>query len=211
MKTKLVLLGGGGHCLSCVEVIKSTDQYEIVGILDREEKMWQSVGGQLIIGTDADIDRYAAEGCSFLITVGQIKNSFTRHFLYERLREKDYPMPVIIASTAYHSAISRLRIGCIVMHRAVINAGAVIGANSIINTGAIVEHGAYIGSNCHLSTGVIVNGDCVIGDDCFIGSGAILAQGVSLPAGTVIGAGSLVLHSLDLPGIYVGNPINRKI
>ena len=34
-KKPLILIGGGGHCKSCIEVIESTDEWEIKGILDQ--------------------------------------------------------------------------------------------------------------------------------------------------------------------------------
>jgi len=30
----IILIGGGGHCLSCIDVIEQTGLYQIIGILD---------------------------------------------------------------------------------------------------------------------------------------------------------------------------------
>lgn len=209
MKTKIILVGGGGHCQSCVEVIESTGLYDIAGILDRAEKRGQLVCGYPIVGTDDDIDRYVAEGYSFLITVGQVKSAAARQTLFKRLQEKGCSLPAIVASTAMVSRHARLMPGCIVMHRAVVNAGAVIGENSIINTCANIEHQSVVGACCHISTGVMLNGDCRIGDHTFVGSGTTIINGVTLPAHTVIGAGSVVLHSVAVRGIYAGNPLKK--
>ena len=34
--TPLLLIGGGGHCRSCIDVIESAEGSEIVGVVDRE-------------------------------------------------------------------------------------------------------------------------------------------------------------------------------
>ncbi|MGJ0312293.1 hypothetical protein [Aliarcobacter cryaerophilus] len=34
MKEKIVLIGGGGHCHSVIDVIEQTNKYEIIGIVD---------------------------------------------------------------------------------------------------------------------------------------------------------------------------------
>ena len=34
---KLILLGGGGHCKSCIDVIEQESKYTIEGILDKKE------------------------------------------------------------------------------------------------------------------------------------------------------------------------------
>ena len=52
LKKKLVLIGGGGHCKACINVIEDTDGYDIVGILDTEDKVGQTILNYSIIGTD---------------------------------------------------------------------------------------------------------------------------------------------------------------
>ena len=54
------------------------------------------------------------------------------------------------------------------MHGAIVNAGATIQKNCIINSNALIEHDCSIGENCHISTGAVVNGHTWIGDNSFI-------------------------------------------
>ena len=42
-KPKLILIGGGGHCKSCIDVIEQEDNYEIVGIIDVPEKKGEKI------------------------------------------------------------------------------------------------------------------------------------------------------------------------
>ena len=37
MKEKIVLIGGGGHCHSVIDVIEQENKYEIIGIIDTKE------------------------------------------------------------------------------------------------------------------------------------------------------------------------------
>jgi FlaA1/EpsC-like NDP-sugar epimerase len=55
-KSPLVLIGGGGHCKSCIDVIEATQQWEIIGILDNNIAKGQKISGYPVIGTDDDID-----------------------------------------------------------------------------------------------------------------------------------------------------------
>jgi UDP-3-O-[3-hydroxymyristoyl] glucosamine N-acyltransferase len=66
------------------------------------------------------------------------------------------------------------------MHHALINAGARVGDNGIVNTKALIEHDAVIGDHCHVSTGAIVNGGASIENESFIGSQSCIAQSVGL-------------------------------
>lgn len=205
----LILIGGGGHCQSVIEVAESTGR-EIRGILDLPEEVGKQVLGYPVLGTDDQLADYA-QSCEFVITVGFIKNPSLRIKLFNQVCEAGGVLATLIASTAYVSRHASLGAGTVVMHHAFVNAGAKIGENVIINTFCNIEHGVSVGSQCHISTGTMVNGDCKIGNNCFIGSQSVLANGISVCDDVVVGAGSLVRKSIIKPGVYSGNPAILKI
>ena len=209
MNKNLILVGGGGHCKSVIDVAESAG-YNILGILDMPEDVGKLVLNYKVIGTDDDIPQYV-DKAEFVITVGFIKNPTTRIKLYNKVKEAGGKLATIIASTAHVSKYAIIGEGTVVMHQAFVNAGANIGANCIINTFSNIEHDAVVGDQCHISTGTMVNGDCKIGDRCFIGSQSVLANGTSIADDIVVGAGSLVRKSLCKKGIYSGNPAILKI
>ena len=85
---KIFLIGGGGHCRSCIDVIEScTNQYEINGIFDLPEKLGEKIFGFQIIGSDEDIEKYIEDDHYFLITVGQIKSPSLRVNIFDRLKK----------------------------------------------------------------------------------------------------------------------------
>ncbi|MBN8589322.1 MAG: acetyltransferase [Rhodothermia bacterium] len=205
----LILIGGGGHCKACLDVITSTGQYNVIGVLDTFEKIGQKMLNCTIIGTDEDIEGWVKKDCLFLITVGQIKSSALRTKLYTHLKQHKAPLATVISKYAIVSKYSIIGKGSIVMHQAVVNVDSQIGDNSIINTNAIVEHDVKIGNHTHVSTGAIINGNCQIGNHVFIGSQTVIAQGISICDNVVIGAGSTILKSIDTEGVYVGSPAKR--
>ena len=205
----LILIGGGGHCKSVIDVAESAG-YNILGILDMPEDIGKSVLGYKVIGTDDDIPQFA-DKAEFIITVGFIKNPAIRMRIFDKVREAGGKLANIIASTAHVSRYASLGEGTVVMHQAVVNAGAKIGENCIINTFCNIEHDAVIGDQCHISTGTMVNGDCKVGKMCFIGSQSVLANGISICDDVIVGAGSLVRKNILKPGLYSGNPAILKI
>ena len=56
-KQPIILIGGGGHCISCIDVVEKTDQYEILGILDVKAKVGTKIGKYEVIGTDDEIPK----------------------------------------------------------------------------------------------------------------------------------------------------------
>lgn len=200
----LILVGGGGHCMSVIEAAESCGR-EIMGILDLKEYVGSKISGYEIIGTDDEIAKYA-DTCEFIISVGSIKSADKRKSLYEAmLRSKAIPATVI-ASTAYISKRATVMPGTVVLHHATVNAGAFVGNNCIINTAANIEHSVRIGNHTHISTGAMINGDCEIGACSFIGSGARINNGINITSNSVVGSGATVIKDITKSGIYAGVP-----
>ncbi len=205
----LILVGGGGHCTSVIDVAESVG-YNILGILDMPEEVGKSVLNYKVIGTDEKIPEYV-DKAEFIITVGFIKNPAIRIHIYNRIIEAGGKLATIIASTAHVSRYATLGKGTVVMHQAVVNAGANIGVNCIINTFCNIEHDAVIGDQCHISTGAMINGDCKVGERTFIGSQSVLVNGIVVGEDIIVGAGSVVRKSISERGIYAGNPAILKV
>jgi sugar O-acyltransferase (sialic acid O-acetyltransferase NeuD family) len=206
----IILIGGGGHCISCIDVIEKTGKYEIVGILDLPGKIGQKVLGYPIIGTDDELVTFLPRSANFLITVGQIDSSVLREKIFNRVKQAGGNLPVIVSSGAYVSKHAEIAEGTVIMHNVLVNAGAKIGKACIINTNALIEHEAEVGDFCHISTSAIANGQVKIGSRCFIGSNTVIGNNTAVTDHVVIAAGSQVLKNVTLPGTYIGNPL-RKI
>lgn len=206
---KLILIGGGGHCKSVIDVVESA-RFSIAGILDMPEFVGNSVLGYPVIGTDDDIAKYA-DKVLFLVTVGHIKNASLRIKLHELIRSVGGHFATLIASTAYVSSHATIGDGSVIMHHAMVNADAHVGRGCIINTFANIEHDAIIGDYCHISTGSMVNGNCSVGQGVFLGSQSVMVNGVSVTDDCVIAAGSVVRKNIIKEGVYSGNPALLKI
>jgi len=210
MKTKnLILIGGGGHCKSVIEVAESAG-YSILGILDTVENVGNKVLGYSIIGTDDEIINYV-DKAFFVITVGQIKDASLRMKLHLKVSNAGGQFATLIANTSRISQYSKIGEGTVIMHQAVVNADAKIGVGCIINTFANIEHDVWIGDFCHISTGAMVNGNCTVGKASFVGSQVVVVNGVTITDGCVIAAGAVVRKDILFKGIYSGNPLTLKV
>ncbi len=195
---RVLLIGGGGHCLACIDVIEEAGQLGIAGIVDsRKSTAGTTIHGFRVLGTDADLPILRGNYDRALITIGQIENALTRIKLFAALKELDYTLPAVISPLAYVSSQATVAEGTIIMHDAVVNAGAVVGANCILNTKSLVEHNARIGDHTHVSTAAVVNGGCSIGAGSFIGSQAVVVHGIELPNDRFVRAGALVKSCAD--------------
>jgi|694.fasta_scaffold54720_6 sugar O-acyltransferase (sialic acid O-acetyltransferase NeuD family) len=187
----IILVGAGGHCRSCIDVIELEGRYAIAGIVGREKEKGEVVLGHTVAYEDADLPSLVGQGHSFLITIGQIGAPGSRKELHERLVTLGATFATVISPRSYVSTHATIGAGSIVMHHAMVNAAASIGANCIINSKSLVEHDAVIGDHCHVATSAVVNGGVQMGEGSFIGSGAVLKEYITLPAGSFVKANSI--------------------
>jgi sugar O-acyltransferase (sialic acid O-acetyltransferase NeuD family) len=208
-KPNIILIGGGGHCKSCIDVIEQENKFTIAGIIDIKEKIGESILGYTIIGSDDDLPEIAKKYDYFLITLGQIKSSTLRTKLYHQVKSLNKKLPTIISPNAYVSKHSIIGKGTIIMHHALVNSNSSIGENCIINTKALIEHDVSIGNHNHISTATAINGDVKIGNSNTIGSHTTIIQNTTLSNNILIGAGSLVLKNITTKGTYAGIPTKQ--
>jgi sugar O-acyltransferase (sialic acid O-acetyltransferase NeuD family) len=202
--TGIILIGGGGHCRSCIDVIEAEGKYQIFGIVCSTSGSSYPVSGYPIVGCDHDLNMLLEQVSAALITVGQIKNPDSRLRLFNLLKSYGALMPVIKSPSAYCSRRASIGEGSILMHGSVVNTNVTIGMNCIINSQALIDHDAQIGDHCHISTGARVNGSVRIGRGSFIGSGAVLREGITVGDYSVIGGGSFVRHDVPAACIFRG-------
>ena len=196
-KKSIILIGAGGHCRSCIDVIEQEGSFEICGVVERPGAVAnRMVSGYPIIGTDDELANLRKRYSHALVSVGQIKTPNIRERLFKLLLNYDFTLPVIVSPLAYVSRTATVGRGSIVMHHALVNAGAVIGANCIINSKALIEHDVVIEDNCHIATGALVNGQAIIKKGTFIGSNTVCFENAVIGPGVIIGAGLRVKRNV---------------
>lgn len=192
MTEQLILIGGGGHCKACIDVIEQEGRYAIAGIIDSPSKVGQVVQDYKVLGSDNAIKDLHKAGHSFLITLGQIKSPARRIELFIVLEQLGANLPAIISPRAYIARSATIGKGTIVLHDALVNSNAFVGDNCIINTKSVVEHDSRIENHCHISTGTIINGGTVVGAESFVGSNAVTQEYAVISEKSFIQAASLV-------------------
>lgn len=205
---KIVLIGAGGHCKVIIDIINYNKEFEIVGIVDKENNKKEKILGIPVIGTDFILKDLYNKGVEYaFICLGALNNMSLRDKIMNNLKKIGFKFPVLIHGDATVSKYSYIGEGTCVMAKAVINAGAQIGINSIINTCAIIEHDCNIGRNCHISPNCVLGGEVNIGRCTHIGIGSTIINGINMGENITIGAGSVVVKDIKQNNILAfGNP-----
>ncbi len=190
-KPELILIGGGGHCMSVIDIIELNNKFTIKGILDGYTDQ-KEILGYPVLGGDELIEKFVDDNMFFLITVGQIKSYTIRERISKRIIKSKGQLATIISPRAYVSKHSKVEEGTVIMHDVVVSSGAMIGKNCIVNTKSNIEHGVIVEDFCHISTCSVVNGDSIIKRGTFIGSNATISNGITIKENSIISAGEFI-------------------
>ena len=196
MKRDLILIGGGGHALSCLEALTDHGSLAVSGFIDVSPDVEVAKHGIAWLGDDEILSDGDWRGTCFHIAVGQITSPKKRQQLFASTRNMGGIFPTILSKAATVSKHAVLGEGVLVMPRGFVNHSARIGDNSIVNSGAIIEHGAIIGAHCYIAPGAIILGEAVVQEGTVIGAGSIVREGITVSSGSVIGAGERVMHDV---------------
>ena len=191
---KIILIGAGGHCVSCVDVIELQHKFKIAGLIDNKKEKF--LLDYKIIGSDKNLKKLSKRIQYALITIGHIKNSKVRENLFKKVLNYGFKFPTIVSPLSYVSKRATIGEGTIVMHGSIINAGAKIGKNCIINNKTLIEHDVVVEDNCHLSTRSTVNGGVTIKKNSFIGSCSVIKQNIKIEKNCFVNANLFIEKNL---------------
>ncbi|MBO5609528.1 MAG: acetyltransferase [Eubacterium sp.] len=195
--SELVLLGGGGHCISILDSVYRMDRYKDIVVLDPDKNKGNIILRSEVMGDDSLLESIRVSGCKYaFISVGSIKDTSLRRKLDLKLTENGYILIKVIDPSAVVSEYSEIMDGVFIGKNCVVNAKTKIGRNAIINTASVIEHECEIGDFTHIACGSVLCGNVKVGNDCFIGAGSKITEGIRIGNNAVIGAGSVVLRDV---------------
>lgn len=208
MSKKIVLLGGGGHASVLADVLISQG-LKISFIVAKEiNEFLGAINDIEVLKDDTEVLTIPPSEIELVNGLGSLPGSHSRQTVYSFFKEKGYFFKSVVHSTAVVSKFAELSEGVQVMANSTIQALAVVGENSIINTGAIVEHDCVIGAQNHVAPGVTLSGGVKTGENVHIGTGASVIQGLNIGSGTVVGAGTTVVKNVSVGTTIIGSSKN---
>lgn len=194
----ILLIGMGGHAKGIIDSIEEKNEYKIIGVLDKKEKIGLQYKKYKVIGEDTEIIEYFAKGIRYaFITIGYMGESVIREILYKKLKKIGYTLPTIVDSTASLASDVILGEGSYIGKKCVVNSNASIGRMCILNTSAIVEHDCIVEDYTHIAVGSVLCGNVYIGHSCFIGANSTIIQGKKIGRNTIVGAGTIVTKDIE--------------
>ncbi len=192
----VLVIGAGGHAKVVIDALRLS-QRTIAGLLDPALPPGTQIEGCEVLGGDDVVERSGREEVVLANGIGGTKSTEGRDAVYRLFRTKGYRFATVVHPSAVLSRSAALGEGAQVMAGCIVQPGARVGANSIVNTHASVDHDCRIGESVHIAPGVTLSGSVEIGDCSHIGTGAVVIQGVIIGRNSLVAAGAVVYR--DLP------------
>ena len=193
----VVILGGGGHASVLAEICIEQGR-QILAVVSPESILERrTYQGLPHITNDDEILQFSAHDVELVNGIGGLPGSDLRKQVAAKFSVLGYRFATIVASSAVVSRTAKLAEGVQVLPRATVNAGALIGTHSIVNSCSLVEHDCRIESFVHIAPSATICGGTTIGEGAQIGPGSVVAQGLNIGKYSIIGAGASVVRCID--------------
>ncbi|MEW6234677.1 MAG: acetyltransferase [Candidatus Omnitrophota bacterium] len=201
---RVFLYGSGGHAKVIIDILRLNGVEVAVCLDDDPAKSGGLVMGVPIRYAPDELARLKEQGV--LTGIVGIGNNRIREEKAALLRAQGFRLAATMHPAAIIARDVVIGDGTAVMAGVVVNCGARIGENAILNTSCSVDHDCIVGDNVHISPGARLGGTVVIGDGTQIGIGAVVLPNLKIGRNVIVGGGAAVIGDLPDSVTAVGVP-----
>lgn len=205
-KDRVLILGAGGHAKVIADAILaesgSTERLELLGFLDDDPELrGKEVLGNPVLGSIAELGRIPHEA----VVIG-IGDNETRCRVFHELLERGETLATIIHPHAILAHDVKVGRGTVAFAGAIVNTGATIGDNVILNTACSVDHDCRVGSHTHICPGARLGGTVLVGEGAFVGINSTIIHNLNVGKWSTVGGGAAVIRDVESGTTVVGVP-----
>lgn len=205
--TNLVIMGAGDCGKELIGFIKDINKvqnkYNILGFLDKKEKIGQLCGKYKVIGEDAELDRlHEKYGVHAVIAMqdGKIRKRIVESQPYFHEWETlIHPSATILESVT-------IGMGTIISPNVCVSVDTKIGEHCFFSIGASVGHDCEISDYSSFMPGAVSCGHVKVGECTYIATNASILPGIVVGKNVVLGVASVALEDIPDDVMVYGNP-----
>jgi len=199
-----LLYGASGHASVVADALRLEGRFSIIGCVDDRDPQPRSTPAGTVLGSGEALPALRQQGIThILIAIG---DNVVRLGLAQRALALGFELATAIHPRATVAQSATIGAGSVLMAGSVVNPGASIGSNCIINTCSCVDHDCELGEGVHICPGAHLAGHVQVGAGTMIGVGAAVRDQVRIGKGCIIGAGAAVVCDIPDYSVAVGVP-----
>lgn len=209
-KSRLIIIGTGGHAKIIADIIERMNKYEIIGFTAKKYTL-KEFYGYPVLGDDSILSKYFESGIQNLsLGVGGYRDNNIRKEIFNKLKKLGFNFVSAIDPSAVVSKRAILDEGNTIFTNVSLNSGVITGKNVIIATNSSIDHDTIIGNNVLISAGVTIGANVRIEDDALIALGAKVISGVTIGKNTIVAAGATVVSNIKSNITVYGTPAKEN-
>lgn len=187
--TKYILIGGGSHASTIME-IDNLDKKKVIGYTD---KIKTNLKLKYIGNDHFFLKKNKLKNIKLIMAIGS--NVYLRSLLFNKYKKKRYFFETLIDKSAIVSRSSSIGEGSIILKNTIIGSSVKIMENICVHNGSIIEHNSIVKKNSYISPGCVICGNCIIGLNVFLGAKSCLIENINIPNFSIVGAGAVVIKN----------------
>jgi len=211
---KVIIIGGIGNGTVIASAIADAEKrghndWEVAGFLNDRTPIGETIEGNRVLGTLADVDQFLAKDFHFIYTVYKIEGNRERLNLFNTLNIPAERLATFIHPSAYVAEDVELSPGTVIMPNASISPGVSTGFGCLVMVGASLGHNTQSSSHCHFAAQSVVGAYCKIETGVHVGLNSTIRENVNIGKHSTLGMGSVLLENIPENEVWAGNPARR--
>lgn len=203
-QTALLIWGASGHAAVVADVVRCEGRYDIAGCIDDLNPQKRTTLAGEVLGDSDLMPELRRQGFSYILIA--IGDCAVRRRLAARAVAMGFELATAVHPRATCAGSVVIGPGTVLMAGSVVNPGATLGSNVIINTCASVDHECQLGDGVHICPGTHLAGSVIVGEGTMIGIGSAVRDRVRIGKECIIGAGAAVVSDVPDHSLVVGVP-----
>lgn len=206
--SELILIAASGLAREVLAMVRSSGQYDVVGLLDDDKEMaGVTVDGAPVLGTIDDAAKYTHAFVLVCIGSGRVREAVVDRLTALGLTEARYATAVD-PSVQYPEGC-RVGRGSILLRNVTLTASVTLGSHVVAMPSVTFTHDDDVADFATFAAGVSLGGGVRIGRAAYLGMNASVRERTSVGAYATVGMGAAVLSNVPDGQTWVGVPAHE--
>lgn len=206
--SELILVAASGLAREVLAMVRSSGQYDVVGLLDDDKQMaGVAVDGAPVLGTIDDAARYTHAFLLVCMVSGKAREDVVARLAALGLNETRYA--TAIDPTVQYPEGCRIGRGCILLRNVTLTASVTLGSHVVAMPSVTFTHDDDVADFATFAAGVSLGGGVRIGRAASLGMNASVREHRSVGAYATVGMCGAVLSNVPDGETWVGVPAHE--
>jgi sugar O-acyltransferase (sialic acid O-acetyltransferase NeuD family) len=197
-KTPIIIIGAGGGAKMCIDALRDSNDFKVVGLLDDNIDLGVKVLEVPVVGNLKSVDLLLELSINnFIIAFGVLEKRKKRYELFLRLKEKGCLFPNIIHPHAIVEKSVLMGSGNVILAGANVGSSVILGNLNYINNNSLISHDCHFMDNIHIAPSAVLASSINIKSHVLIGMNTTLYYGIKIGESTTILNGLIINSDID--------------